>query len=110
MSLPTSEMIGTFRADLRRVEITLGARIDARVAANDLWLRDEVQRECQEVRAEMNRLREDIAQRLVDVREDLRRQFNALAETLHRDLRATAESLPVCDSEFESVGRSSHGP
>ena len=52
MPLSIPETIGTFRADLRRVELTLGSRIDARVAANESWLRNEVQREREEVSAD----------------------------------------------------------
>jgi hypothetical protein len=86
MAVPTAEMIGTLRADLRRVELTLAARIDARVASNDSLLRDQVQRECQELRAEIAGLREDIVRRLVEVRDEMQRHIEKLADSLRDDI------------------------
>lgn len=42
MDIHTSEAIGTLRADLRRVEVALGATIDARVWALESALRGEM--------------------------------------------------------------------
>jgi hypothetical protein len=71
VAVPTAEMIGTLRADLRRVEMTLGARIDARVSANDSLLRDQVHRDGEELRAEVARLQEDVLRCLAEVTERL---------------------------------------
>ena len=60
----TSEALGALRADLRRVEITLGARIDSRVAATEQLLRDEIRNEIRQLREEVTRLRAEIARHL----------------------------------------------
>jgi len=73
MSASFAETIGSLRADLRRVEITLGTRIDARATANESWLRDEVRREREELFAELDRFREDVARCLESLRLDIRR-------------------------------------
>jgi hypothetical protein len=96
-------MIGTLRADLRRVEITLAARIDARVAANDSLLRDQVQREGQELRAEMAEFREDMVRRLVEARDETRRHIDALADNLRDDIRLIADRLVALDAKAESI-------
>ena len=103
MSVPTSEMIGTLRADLRRVEITLGARIDARVAANESWLRGELQKDSERLRAEMAGFREDLVARLAEAREEMREHFDIMADGLRRDIRLIADGLMALEAKMEAV-------
>ena len=93
MPLSIPETIGTFRADLRRVELTLGSRIDARVAANEAWLRDEVQREREEVSAELQRFREDVARYLAEAQDALRRHVDQAVDGLRLEIRQLFEYL-----------------
>ena len=58
----TSEALGTLRADLRRVEVTLGARLDARMTASEALLRDEIRNELRLLREEVTRLRAEVTQ------------------------------------------------
>ena len=98
MSASLTETIGSLRADLRRVEITLATRIDARAAANASWLCDEVRREREELFAELDRFREDVARCLADTREELRRHFDAVADGLRLDIRLLAERLDASEA------------
>ena len=66
----TSEAIGALRADLRRVEITLGTRIESRVAATEVLLREEVCGEIRQLREEVARLRAEIARQLDQILTD----------------------------------------
>jgi hypothetical protein len=90
MPVSIAETIGMFRADLRRVELTLGSRIDTRAAANEACLRDDAQREREAMAAELCRFREEIAHSLADLREELRRQVNEV-----NDLRQEIRSILV---------------
>jgi hypothetical protein len=74
MGVLTSEALGTLRADMRRVETTLGARLEARVAASESLLRDEIHHELRHLRDEMAQLREEVAERLRQICEEVRRQ------------------------------------
>jgi predicted phage gp36 major capsid-like protein len=91
MPLSIPETIGAFRADLRRVELTLGSRIDARVAANETWLRNEVQREREEVSAELQRFREDVARYLAEAQDALRRHVDQAVDGLRLEIRQLFE-------------------
>ena len=63
MGVLTSEALGTLRADMRRVETTLGAR-----------LRDEIHQELRHLCEEMAQFREEVAERLRQLCEEVRRQ------------------------------------
>jgi hypothetical protein len=93
MPLSIPETIGTFRADLRRVELTLGSRIDARVAANESWLRDEVQREREAMADELRRFREDVARCLEEAQADWRRHLDRAVDDLRVEIRRMAEHI-----------------
>jgi len=93
MSVPTAEMIGTLRADIRRVEMTLGARIDARIAANDALLREQLQNERQQLRADIAQLRADLMQRLDECRAEMESHFDASLDLLRRDVRTMRDRL-----------------
>jgi hypothetical protein len=95
-------MIGTLRTDLRRVEFTIGARFDVRFAASDALLRDEVERQSRDLRAETARLREEILQQLVDARAEIRAHLT-LISTLCAEIRAIADGLGAFHSSVESV-------
>ena len=62
MNTVTSEALGALRADLRRVEITVGTRIEARVAAAESLLREEIRSEIHQLREDVARLRAEIAE------------------------------------------------
>jgi hypothetical protein len=64
VNVQTSEALGTFRADLRRVETTLGARFEARVSASEAILRDEILKEIRQLREEMAEFRAELSERL----------------------------------------------
>jgi hypothetical protein len=64
MSGQASEALGSFRADLRRVETTLGARFEARVAASEAFLRDEILKEIRGLREEMALFRTELTEHL----------------------------------------------
>lgn len=74
MGVLTSEALGTLRADMRRVETTLGARLEARVAASESLLRDEIHQELRHLCEEMAQFREEVAERLRQICEEVRRQ------------------------------------
>jgi hypothetical protein len=74
MGVLTSEALGTLRADMRRVETTLGARLEARVAASESLLRDQIHQELRHLCEEMVQLREEVAERLRQICEEVRRQ------------------------------------
>lgn len=77
MNVQTSEALGTFRADLRRVETTLGARFEARVSASEAILRDEILKEIRQLRAEMAEFRAELSECL---------RFHAGDPTRHADI------------------------
>jgi t-SNARE complex subunit (syntaxin) len=74
LSALTTETIGSLRADIRRVESTLGARLDLRVGATELLVRDVIQGEIRRLRQELAQFREETAQVLSQLRRDIRRQ------------------------------------
>jgi hypothetical protein len=74
MGVLTSEALGTLRADMRRVETTLGARLEARVAASESLLRDEIHQELRHLCEELAQFREEVAERLRQICEEVRRQ------------------------------------
>jgi uncharacterized protein YydD (DUF2326 family) len=76
VNVQTSEALGTFRADLRRVETTLGARFEARVSASEAMLRDEILKEIRQLREEMAEFRAELGERLRLHAEDLRRHVD----------------------------------
>ena len=107
MDTETSKAIGTLRADLRRVEATLSAKIDASVGASASALRGEVggiraetgqiQAEMGEMRSEMNLMRRDMA----TMRVEMMRHTQLLFESLRNDIRTIAEGLVSLDPKVE---------
>jgi chromosome segregation ATPase len=93
MDIETHEAIETLRADIRRVEETLGARIDAqgnRLDAVEASLRAEMR----EIRAEMR-----------ETREELTRHSQVLFESLRDDIHVIADGLVSLDAKVESLRR-----
>jgi hypothetical protein len=74
-----SESIGTLRADLRRIELTMGARIDARVGASESALRDEIDR----LGRELDRLGAEIREQIEGIRGEVRTALDLFSTILH---------------------------
>jgi hypothetical protein len=74
MGVLTSEALGTLRADMRRVESTLGARLEARVAASESLLRDEIHQELNHLCEEIALFRQEVGERLRQICDEVRRQ------------------------------------
>jgi phosphoglycerate-specific signal transduction histidine kinase len=79
MNVLTSEALGTLRSDMRRVEMTLGARLEARVAASESLLHQEIHTELQQLRQEMAQFREEMSERLRQICDEVRRHPEGLA-------------------------------
>lgn len=93
MDIETSEAIETLRADIRRVESSLGERIgrvELRVGAGELTLQSEMR----QIRAEM-----------AGMREGLMRHSRVLYESLRDDIRMIAEGLVSLDRKVDSLRR-----
>ncbi len=80
MNVLTSEALGTLRADMRRVEATLGARLEARVAASESLLHHEIQNELQQLRQEMAQFRAEVAEHFRQLRDEVCRQPKSLSK------------------------------
>jgi hypothetical protein len=104
VNVNASEALGTVRADLRRVETTLGARFEARVAMSEALVRDEIQREIRTLREEVAQFREETAERLRLLCEDLRRHLEGAPAIGPRDdIRLIAEGLLALDAKVEAL-------
>jgi hypothetical protein len=84
MNVLTSEALGTLRADMRRVETTLGARLEARLAASESLLHHEIHNELQQLRQEMAQFREEVGERLRQLRDEVGRQPEAPSKSGER--------------------------
>jgi hypothetical protein len=88
MNVLTSEALGTLRADMRRVETTLGARLEARLAASESLLHHEIHNELQQLRQEMAQFREEVGERLRQLRDEVSGQPEALSKSRERGEQA----------------------
>jgi hypothetical protein len=108
MDIHTSEAIGTLRTDLRRVEMALGMKIDARVRASASALRVEIgelrgvhRSEVGDLRSDMDKVRSEVGELWADTG-----QFRVAMRTdmtvLRDDIRMIAEGAAALDRKVES--------
>lgn len=98
MDIETFEAIEGLRTDIRRVETTLGARIDR----FDLRLDGEIR----ELAGGMGQMRDQLREEIRTTRDELRRHFDIIAESLRDDIRMIAEGVIALDGKVETLRRS----
>jgi len=105
MSVYNFEAIGTFRADLRRVENTLGARIDARAAASEQLLRDEIHGEMRTLSHEIGQTFAELRDQLSQMHDELRHHVERPAVPAHDDLRFVVDRLLALEDKLDALSR-----